>query len=317
MTQHHRHRQAGLLAAAGRGDQVDQVRDLALDRRQAHHALQPRHQRVHVPRVRAGGAGGGQLDPDVDRQQAGQVGGRRVRAGGQPLRLPADHLLEDLAGLAAVGERVAAMQPLEIGTQHVRGVRLQRVPVRVAEPVHDRDQLVGPVVLELDGPGEAGRQPRVGGQEAAHLLGVAGRDHDHVVAVVLHQLEQGVDGLLAEVRAAAGVGGQRVRLVDEQHPAAGRVELLRGLDRGAADVLGHQVGPGHLDHVAGAEHAQGGEDLRVEAGDRGLAGAGRPGEDQVPAHRRRRQAGLDAAQRELVEVDQHGHFLLYPGEADQ
>ncbi|WP_274533745.1 hypothetical protein [Methylobacterium sp. Leaf106] len=38
--------------------------------------------------------------------------------------------------------------------------------------------------------------------EPAHVVGVAGHDDDDPVAVVLHELQQGVDRLLAEIAAA-------------------------------------------------------------------------------------------------------------------
>jgi hypothetical protein len=50
------------------------------------------------------------------------------------------------------------------------------------------------------------RQTGIGGQEPAHLGGVSGNDHHQLVAEVLHVLQQGVDGVLAE-RVALVFGG--------------------------------------------------------------------------------------------------------------
>jgi hypothetical protein len=60
----------------------------------------------------------------------------------------------------------------------------------------------------------------------------------------------------------------------------------------------------HFDRVAAGEHAQGAQDLAVEAGHRGLAGAGVSGEDQVPAQRGRGKARLLAALDHPHQVDQ-------------
>jgi hypothetical protein len=136
--------------------------------------------------------------------------------------------------------------------------------VAAAHEFHDLHQLGRRVVLELHGAGEAGGKSRVGRDELAHLVRVASHDHHHVVPAVLHELDQGVDGLPAEVGAGArAAGGERVRLVDEQHAAARLLELLRRLERGRADILGHQIGSGHLHQLADAQHAERGQDPAV------------------------------------------------------
>src|SRR4029450_8055210 len=114
--------------------------------------------------------------------------------------------------------------------------------------------------------GGVGRQP-------LHVTRVPGRDRHHVVPVVLHQLHQRVDGLPTEVVA---LPGQRVRLVDEQHAAAGPGEDLGRLDRVVPYLLPDQVGPGDLDELTGPQYAHRVEELPVQPGHGGLAGTGRP-----------------------------------------
>ncbi len=305
----------GRLSLAGGGEQVDQGRHLVLDRGQADHGVQFGEQFLGAGAVV--GPGGGVVR-DVLGQQQGQVALRRVRHDAEAVRLAVDHLLEHLAGGAAVAERGVARHPFVVPGERVQGAGVQFVAVARAHVLGDGHQLADRVVGELDGPGEAGGQTRVGGEEAAHLVGVAGGDDDDVVAVVLHQLEQGVDRLPAEVGAGAlAVGHEGVRLVDEQHTAEGVVEGLGGLDRRTADDLGDEVGAGDLDEVSGAQDAEFGEDAAVEPGHGGLAGAGRAGEDQVAAHRRDGHAELGAALGELVEVDEGPYLVLDVGEADQ
>ena len=86
----------------------------------------------------------------------------------------------------------------------------------LAECQEDRDQLVVGVVGEGDGAREAALQAGVGVDEVGHLLGVPGGDDGQVVAMVLHELHQRVDGLASEVVVATA--RQRVCLVDQQHP---------------------------------------------------------------------------------------------------
>lgn len=90
----------------------------------------------------------------------------------------------------------------------------------------------------------------------------------------------------------AGVLGEGVRLVDEQHAAPGLLEEAGGLGAGVADVLADQGGAVGLDQVAALQKADGGQDAAVEPGDRGLARAGVAGEDEVAAERGRGQPHL-------------------------
>ena len=84
--------------------------------------------------------------------------------------------------------------------------------------------------------------------------GVARGHHRQVVPVVLHELDQGVDGLTSEVGFAAA--GQRVGLVDQQHAAERLLDHGPGLDRRLADVAGDEERAIGLDEVALREHAE-------------------------------------------------------------
>ena len=63
--------------------------------------------------------------------------------------------------------------------------------------------------------------------------------------MVLHLLDQGVDGLLAVL-----VAVERVGLVDEQHAAERGSDDLGGLGRGLPEVARHQLGAVDLDQLA-------------------------------------------------------------------
>ena len=149
----------------------------------------------------------------------------------------------------------------------------------------DVAQLVVGVVVEGDRGAEPAGEARVVGDEDLHRHRVAGDDHHQVVAVVLHLLHEGVDGLLAVLVAVEAVG-----LVDEQDAAVGLRRDLRGLDRGLAEVAGHQLRAVDLDQLALGEQPDRLVDAGHEAGDGGLAGAGVAGEDQVPGDGRALQA---------------------------
>ena len=125
----------------------------------------------------------------------------------------------------------------------------------------DREQLVGAVVGKVDVVGDARRHAGIAGEERVHPVLVAGEDHDQVVALVLHHLQQDLDRLLAVVALVLGPV-QVVRLVDEQHAAHRALQHLRGLGRGVADVLADEVVAGHRDEVALADVARAGAGSR-------------------------------------------------------
>jgi hypothetical protein len=81
--------------------------------------------------------------------------------------------------------------------------------------------------------------------------------------------------------------------------------------------LSDQIRSRDLDQMALTEHTQSGENRVVEARHRGLAGAGRPGEYQVPSHRRCRQPELLAPLGHSVQIDQGRDFCLHLSQAHE
>ena len=72
--------------------------------------------------------------------------------------------------------------------------------------------------------------------------------------MVLHELDEGRDGLAAEVLEVAA--RERVGLVDEQHAADGAVDDLRDLEGRLADVARDEVRARRLDEVALGDDAE-------------------------------------------------------------
>ena len=133
--------------------------------------------------------------------------------------------------------------------------------------------------------------------------------------MVLHGLEQRVDGLMAEIVVAAG--GEGVSLVDEEHAAERRLDDLLRFQRGLPDEAGHQAGAVRLDQLALAQHADGGVEPRQDAGHRGLAGAGVAEKDEVQRERGTGKVRLSAQLADLDEVHEALDVLLDVLQADQ
>ena len=122
---------------------------------------------------------------------------------------------------------------------------------------------------------DPGAHPRVGREEAVHPVLVAGEDDDELVPLVLHDLEQDVDDLLAVIARVLGPV-QVVRLVDEQHPAHGPVQHPLRLRRRLPDELRDQVVPHRVDQLPGLQVPEPVQQLGHAQRHGGLAGAGGP-----------------------------------------
>ena len=131
---------------------------------------------------------------------------------------------------------------------------------------------------------DARTDPRVRLEERLHAVAIAREDHDEVVAVVLHHLQQDLDRLLAVV-ALVLRSIEVIRLVDEQHAAHRALQHLAGPRRRVPDVLADEVVARHGHEVSFADVAEAVQDLGHPQRDRGLAGAGIAGERHVQARR--------------------------------
>ena len=132
--------------------------------------------------------------------------------------------------------------------------------------------------------------------------------------MVLHGLQNGVDGLLAEV--VLGVSVEGVGLVDEEDAAQGALDDLAGLDGGLAHVSGHEAAAVHLHQLALGEDAERVVNSRHQPGHGGLAGAGIAGEDHVEGEVRGGEAVVLAELVDRHHVDEVLDLALDGGKAD-
>ena len=238
----------------------------------------------------------------------------------QPERLPVHHLLEHLAGRAAVAERRVPRHPLEVhGERLASARRSSSYWCCGAHALHDRDQFRRPSSSRTRSCGRSAR-PGPGWRPGTPASRRSSPPRSR------RRRRGGPPSASPACRSPPGRSRRPSRRPSDSRvyassmnstPPRASLEDLGGLDGRAADDLRDQVGPGDLDQVPGAQRAQLGEDPAVQPGHGRLAGAGRAGEDQVPAHRRRGHAEPGAALGELVEVDQRAHLLLDVVQADQ
>ena len=194
--------------------------------------------------------------------------------------------LHGVAHAARVGEPRAGGAPGQLAPQRGLGAGRELVGRLEHQPA-DGQQLVGPVVGEVDVVGDARGHPRVQLEELVHPVTVSGQDHHQPLALILHHLEQDLDRLDSVVALVLGAV-EVVGLVDEQHPAVGALEHLLGLGRGVADVLAHEVVARDRDDVVALDVAQPVKDVGDAHRHRRLARARVAGEAHVQRRAGRR-----------------------------
>jgi hypothetical protein len=141
--------------------------------------------------------------------------------------------------------------------------------------------------------GDARAHAGIAVEEAVHLVLVTGKNHNQIVTVVFHALQQDLDRFLAVVTFVLGLV-EIVGLVDEKHPAHGALDHFAGFGRGVADILADEIVSRHRDHVAFADIAETMQDFGHPERHGGFPGTGVSGEVHVQRRRARGQAELAA-----------------------
>ena len=209
--------------------------------------------------------------------------------GEEPVCLPQPRAVDRVADAAAVREARPLDAPLEVGAERLLGARAEDVVLLLEHQVRDRHQLVDVVVGEVDVVGDPRAETGVRAEEVVHPVLVAGEDHDQLVALGLHHLEQDLDRLLPVVALVLGPE-EVVGLVDEEHAAVGAAEHLLGLRRGVADVLADEVVAGAGDDPRLVDVAEPVQDLGHLHRHGRLARARVAGERHVQRRAARRRA---------------------------
>src|SRR5260370_27201385 len=119
---------------------------------------------------------------------------------------------------------------------------------------------------------DARPKTRIAPKQFLHAVRVPREDDHEVLALVLHDLQQDLDRLLAVVSLVLGTV-EIVGLVNEQDAAHGPLQNLLGLGRGATDVLPDEVITRDGDEMAFADESEAVEDVGHAQRDSRLAGA--------------------------------------------
>ena len=211
-------------------------------------------------------------------------------------------MFKQVADAPGITEAVVRRLLGDIVPDQGAGVLGQPVAPLFALHVEDLHHFVGGIILKQQKSVEPGLQARVGMDELAHQVRIPRHDHHQVVPVVLHGLEDGVDGLLSEV--VFGLAVEGIGLVDKEHAAHSLFNDLLGFQRRLAHIARHQAAAVYLHQLAPGQNIQAPIDAGHHPGHHGLAGAGIAGEHQVQGHVRGGQAVLPPQ-------------LVYGGHVDQ
>ena len=211
---------------------------------------------------------------------AHQILARHIVPFSQAVGLIDQHLFKNIAHAARVAKGDGIGVGLGDERLHIVARRiLQLIAALAALHLEYGQHFVERIVVEMQIAVEARLQAGVRVDKAIHQPVVARHNDHQILAVILHGLEQRIDGLLAEIVLAAAVQG--IGLVDEEHAALRLIDNLLRLGGRLADITRHKAASVHLDQLSLREHAQRLIDARHQAGDHGLARAGIAGEHHV------------------------------------
>src|SRR6266404_6507054 len=107
---------------------------------------------------------------------------------------------------------------------------------------------------------DARPKTRIAAKKFLHAVRIACEDDHEVLALVLHDLQQDLDSLLAVVSLVLGTV-EIVGLVNEQDAAHGPLQNFLGLRRGVTNVLPDEVITRDGDEMTFADEAEAVEDV--------------------------------------------------------
>ena len=130
----------------------------------------------------------------------------------------------------------------------------QYVPAAFAAQFKDLCQLLCCIIRKMQKTVKTAFQTGVGMDEPLHGLSVAGHDHHQVLPMILHSLEQGIDGFLPVI--AATPVGERIGLVDKEHTSHCLLKNLTGLNGRLPYITGHQPATVYFHQLAFGQDPQ-------------------------------------------------------------
>ena len=172
----------------------------------------------------------------------------------QTLGLLGTYLVEELAHRSSVGE-VFVARVVQLGyhlERQLLGIGSKLVFLLLGKHLHNLEELVGRVVVDVEEIAEAAAESDVDAEQVLHLRAIACGNNHKLTTVVLHALHQLLQRLRALVVALAALTErcQRVGLVDKQDAPHGLIaEAVNHLGR-LALIGTHHLGSVYLDHMA-------------------------------------------------------------------
>ena len=232
----------------------------------------------------------------------------------EALALLLDRLVEDTASLAGVAEILVAtqVQLFELAVYGLFCLFVYREALFRCKIQENLCQLVGCIVVEMDGLRETTLQAGIGVDEVVHLVGIASNNTDELTAVVLQSLQQGVNSLSAEDVAIVGTKG--VGLINEQDATQSRIYELIGLYSRLTTIAGNKFRAVGLHQLTTADDAKCLEDISHDTGNRRLTRTRIAGKDIMLTLE---GVALATANLQIQECCQIGNFFLDRCQAHQ
>ena len=188
----------------------------------------------------------------------------------ETLTLTLDSLVEDTACLSGISKVLVTTQIelFKLTVDSRTGIIIDGKVLAFCQMQEDLRQLIGRVIVEMNGLGKAALQTRVRINKVMHLVGITRHDTNELSTVIFQTFQQCVNSLSTKGVAIARLQG--ISLIDKENTTKCLVYQLVCLDSSLTCITSHELSTVCLHQLTTSHNAQGLKDVSHDTCHRGL-----------------------------------------------
>ena len=196
-------------------------------------------------------------------------------------------------------------------------LRIRHILIFSAVQIEDGKQLIHRIVREFNELVEAALKSRIRMNKGLHRLCVTRHNDDKFIPVILHCLQNRINGLLTKIRSLICGSCQRIGFINEKNTAHRLFNFLLRLHGSLPDITGNQSGPVTLHKLSCGQYTDLLVQSRKDSCHRGLAGSRISCKNKMHRHRNGLHSRVLAKLLNLRKIIQLPDVMLDSGQSDQ